>query len=208
MKQELDQQLCEKYPKIFVNRHGSVQETCMCWGFSHGDGWYNIINQLCANIQSHIDWSNDNYKNSLKYNAMIKDMQVGNFDSFNEYMSFGTDEFKDKRRNEILESGPRKLQEPCPQVIAEQVKEKFGTLRFYYQGGDAYVNGLVRMAESMTSVTCESCGVPANTSNHNGWIGTLCNDCITIRNTERNAYNQMDLNFTHTIKGEDDGYHD
>ena len=28
----------------------------MCWGFSHGDGWYNIIEAACRNIQNHIDW--------------------------------------------------------------------------------------------------------------------------------------------------------
>lgn len=36
------------------------------------------------------------------------------------------------------------------QVVAEQVKEKFGTLRFYYRGGDEFVSGLVSMAEGMS----------------------------------------------------------
>ena len=56
MSPELDEMLVVKYPKIFGNRFGSMNETCMCWGFSHGDGWYKIIDNLCANIQSHIDW--------------------------------------------------------------------------------------------------------------------------------------------------------
>ena len=55
MKDELDKQLCEKYPKIFKMRHGSMQETAMCWGFP-GDGWFEIINTACRNIQHHIDW--------------------------------------------------------------------------------------------------------------------------------------------------------
>ena len=55
MKEELDKKLCEKYPKIFKNRNGSMQETCMCWGFSHDDGWYDIIDSLCASIQNHIN---------------------------------------------------------------------------------------------------------------------------------------------------------
>ena len=56
MNEELDKILCEKYPKIFRDRNKSMQETCMCWGFSHGDGWYNIIEAACRNIQNHIDW--------------------------------------------------------------------------------------------------------------------------------------------------------
>lgn len=28
----------------------------MCWGFSHGDGWYNIVDVACQNIQNHADW--------------------------------------------------------------------------------------------------------------------------------------------------------
>lgn len=56
MSPELDKQLCEKYPKIFRDRNGNMQETCMCWGFSHDDGWFTIIDRLCSNIQHHIDW--------------------------------------------------------------------------------------------------------------------------------------------------------
>ena len=60
--------------------------------------------------------------------------------------------------------------------ILTQVKEKFGTLRFYYQGGDEYVHGLVSMAESMTEVTCEECGDPGQ-SRGDGWIHVYCNTC-------------------------------
>jgi hypothetical protein len=35
----------------------------------------------------------------------------------------------------------------CPPVQIDQVKEKFGTLRFYYSGGDAEVDGMVKFAE-------------------------------------------------------------
>ena len=56
MRDELDKLLCERYPKIFKMRNASMQETCMCWGFSHGDGWFDIIDAACRNIQSHIDW--------------------------------------------------------------------------------------------------------------------------------------------------------
>ena len=130
MKQEYDTYLCTTYPKMFVNRYKPMTETTMCWGFECGDGWYNIINQLCANIQHHIDWRN--------------------------------------RKNELNPNQPI-----VPQVTVDQVKEKFGTLRFYYTGGDDYIDGLVSMAESMSGVTCEECGNPGSTVGR-GWLTTLC----------------------------------
>ena len=124
MKQENDEYLCKVYPKMMVNRAKDMKETCMCWGFECGDGWFQIINQLMGNIQNHIDWQN--------------------------------------REKEIVQ-----------QVTLDQVKEKFGTLRFYYTGGDDYIRGMVTMAESMSSVTCEECGKPG-TSTGGGWIKTVC----------------------------------
>ena len=138
MKQELDQLLCEKYPKMMVNRNKNMQETCMCWGFECGDGWFNILDQLMGNIQHHIDWKN-------------------------------------------------KKEEVVAQVTLDQVKEKFGTLRFYYSGGDDAIDGMVRMAESMSGVTCEECSAPAQTHGP-GWIRTICEPCETKRETERAQY--------------------
>lgn len=50
MRKELDALLCERYPEIFRDRHGDMRETCMCWGFSCGDGWFDIIDNLCREI--------------------------------------------------------------------------------------------------------------------------------------------------------------
>ena len=138
MRQELDKLLCEKYPKMMVNRNKNMQETCMCWGFECGDGWFNILDQLMGNIQHHIDWKN--------------------------------------RKEEVV-----------AQVTLDQVKEKFGTLRFYYSGGDDAIDGMVRMAESMSGVTCEECSAPAQTHGP-GWIRTICKPCETKRETERAEY--------------------
>jgi hypothetical protein len=83
-------------------------------------------------------------------------------------------------------SGPtHKKGEPIPQVVALQVKEKFGILRFYYQGGDDYVRGLVRMAENMSAVTCEQCGSTDDTVHQTktNWIRTRCKKCLTANAT-------------------------
>ena len=61
----------------------------------------------------------------------------------------------------------------CHDVIVEQIKEKFGGLRFYYQGGDEKVDGMVRMAECWADHSCEECGAPGKRRG-GGWIRTLC----------------------------------
>ena len=68
---------------------------------------------------------------------------------------------------------PREVREPVQQVVAVQVKEKFGGLRFYYDGGDDRVYGMVRMAESWAANTCEECGAPGKLRGK-GWLYTAC----------------------------------
>jgi hypothetical protein len=60
-----------------------------------------------------------------------------------------------------------------PQVVVEQIKEKFGGLRFYYQGGDEQIHGMVRMAEAWADTACEECGAVGKRRS-GGWIRTLC----------------------------------
>jgi hypothetical protein len=156
MKQELDALLCEKYPKMMVNRNKNMQETCMCWGFDCGDGWFNILNQLMGNIQHHIDWKEKQRTWNIEWNKEHPDE-------------------------------PRVIPEPIPQVTLDQVKEKFGTLRFYYTGGDDYISGMVTMAEAMSGTTCEGCGNVGERKG-GGWVHTYCEPCETKRETERAQY--------------------
>jgi hypothetical protein len=67
-----------------------------------------------------------------------------------------------------------------PQVTVAQIKEKFGGLRFYYDGGDEYISGLVSMAESWATCSCETCGTPGE-RREGGWIRTLCDTHETER---------------------------
>lgn len=72
--------------------------------------------------------------------------------------------------------------EVCPQVVVEQIKEKFGGLRFYYQGGDDNIAGMVRMAEAWADVACEECG-GIGKRRGGGWVRTLCD----VHESERQA---------------------
>ena len=161
MKQELDKLLCERYPKMMVNRNKPMQETCMCWGFECGDGWFNILDQLMGNIQHHIDWNLRQRQVAVDYNS--------------------------KAAPESM----RKVPELVPQVTLDQVKEKFGTLRFYYTGGDNYIDGMVRMAESMSGVICEGCG-NVGERRDGGWVHTYCTPCEEARELARKQYDEKE----------------
>ena len=173
MREELDKQLCAKYPKIFKNRYADMRTTAMCWGFEHGDGWYNIIDMMCANIQSHINHTRRQRHDALVWNRALSRAIRGDFSTYSRLKSW-----QQKWIDEALEDPEPQLKQvpkACPQVVASQVKEKFGTLRFYYYGGDDQVDGIERMAESMSAVMCETCGAPGKTRN-GGWIQTLCDE--------------------------------
>lgn len=47
------QELMDIYPDLFINKNKSVRESCMAWGISCGNGWYDIINNVCKLITSH-----------------------------------------------------------------------------------------------------------------------------------------------------------
>ena len=185
MKKELDELLRKKYPKMMVNRNKNMQETAMCWGFDCGDGWFNILNQLMGNIQHHIDWKEKQRKWAIDYNEMAAQAKAGNFDLFEETTKAQpNDEYKEKRLAEIVAGDFREVPKSIPQVTLDQVKEKFGTLRFYYSGGDDYISGMVTLAESMSGVTCEECSAPAETHGK-GWVRTICTPCEEQREARR-----------------------
>jgi hypothetical protein len=131
MNAELDKALCDKYPKIFRDRRGDMMTTAMCWGFECGDGWYNIIDTLCCEIQGHID-------SSVRVCAV---------------------------------TGAA----PLDQVVATQVKEKYGTLRFYTASHDDTVEGMINMAEAISGSTCDVCGSPGRLTGK-GWLSTRCEE--------------------------------
>ena len=50
MKQELVDQLQREFPQYFQELWGDPVVTCMAFGVETGNGWYDIIHQLCADI--------------------------------------------------------------------------------------------------------------------------------------------------------------
>ena len=114
MKKELDETLCAKYPLIFRDRNAPMTETAMCWGFSCGDGWYNLIDVLCGMLYS-------DYRHAKNRYDLYMEKGVGNILWGNKTVT-----------QEDIDEAKAKMDEETEKVpVAVQVKEKFGGLRFY-----------------------------------------------------------------------------
>ena len=103
---------------------------------------------------------------------------------------------------QIFDTMCNKLQEYSDkmgvQVIAQQVKEKIGELRFYYcvihtvenistdldKQINKEIDKIVEEAEIACSKTCEQCGKPGKNIAVRGWYQTTCEECTEKRKTK------------------------
>lgn len=163
MASNLNEILRERYPKIFAKE-------CE---ISTGTGWFNILDTVCGCVQSHIDWSQKHYNDVIRYNAAADALAAGDDSLLLDLYDGMNQVWIQARREDMLSGQRREVPKPCEQVVAAQIKEKFGTLRFYVGGGDDHTKGAIQMAEAMSAVTCEECGAPGVLSGR-GYLRTLC----------------------------------
>ena len=148
-----ENKLIAKYPEMFKYREDEA--SLMKYGFAVEDGWRSIVEILTGLIYQTV--TNHN-KRVDTYNSLVNENATT---ILNKYWS----NFNDK----IID---------YPQV--EQVKEKFGGLRYYIGPLDKCVydeiDGLITMAEFVSFTICEECGnkgFPRKRS----WVRTLCKKC-------------------------------
>ena len=200
MNKNLDKHLCDKYPKIFVDRNASEMKSAMHWGFP-GNGWFTLLDAMCGSIQSHLNhpmWEPKrgnwikNLWNRTVWNWIV--YPIARFVSFGELPKL-------RRKTGVVVNNRSQKQwavyhwfskwfscdlkfqppkNPPKQVVAAQVKEKFAGLRFYADGGDSYTNGVISMAEALSYRICESCGTMDETVavSGKGWLKTRCEKCV------------------------------
>lgn len=77
------------------------------------------------------------------------------------------DELCDQLQHETDEQG-------APQVVAYQIKEKLGGLRFYIGSARVTQHALIRFAEALSYRTCETCGGVGQLYDKDGWFLTRC----------------------------------
>jgi len=200
MKAELENYLVSKYPQFF--EYLRENETPMIdgdkplagemgrlfnqkkmvlpmqFGFECGDGWFPILDALMGDIQNHIENVNMNRENQFRH-EFPKWLQRKAYrlpwkrKLLKKFLLWITDRF------------PMGV-DPMPPVSITQVKEKFGGLRFYYNGGDDFIYGLETMAESMSYRTCEYCGATKDVGHTQEWIITCCKSCINSNERLKN----------------------
>lgn len=176
MSPELDKKLCEKHSNIFVNRNKSAQESCMYWGFECGDGWYNLIDTLCE---------------AITY-TFTTSVEVDEEDG--KRLGIEPNRWAGEEKNRYF------FKVEAPQVIADQVKEKFGTLRFYYhldydeknldliktgkypdldmlnRRYADYIDGIVHFAEIASARICEVTGASGEMHIRGNWLKVISRD--------------------------------
>ena|SRR3990167_6465960 len=187
MNKDLTNRLVKRFPVLYQDYSSPMSQTCMCWGFDHGDGWFEIIWQLSLAIEDHLG-----YSSAQKHWFIFK---KGFFRKWNDLIYKISPVARDKTKME----GTGKTGDPYRQVVIEkarprlpwvkkfvswpytgfsvqQVKEKYGTLRFYC-GGDETIDKYVNLACALSEITCEVCGKPAKLDSTGGWYSVVCTPC-------------------------------
>lgn len=96
------------------------------------------------------------------------------------------------------------------QVIASQIKEKFGTLRFYYHTivrtdlnvpdhAEQIIDDIVAYAESRSKYICENTGKNAALCSRGGWLKTLSKE-----EADKEGYTPVDPNVAKYWDDKDD----
>jgi hypothetical protein len=173
MTDELEMTLVAKYPKLFKNYKGDPMATCMAWGMECCDGWYKILDHLFGYLTDTME-----RKFAIEYTQEYQDKHKNNKDFYTNFCS-----------HKILP----------PQIVLDQVKEKYGTLRVYYSLNteeipeelwaildhqdynkkiERYYNVIdnaIDYAEYQSGVTCEVTGKDGKLYTK-GWHKVLCDE--------------------------------
>lgn len=83
----------------------------------------------------------------------------------------------------IVEEADAMLAYLDPDYEINQVKEKYGTLRYYFTSTHDYetieykiMSAIIEAAEIRSGRTCEVCGGPGETGWEKSWVRTLCEE--------------------------------
>ncbi len=156
--------MVEKFPRY-------VNDNARFGGFAIGEGWYPIIEALLGQIDHYTKWR----RNMRAYDLRLSRAKAKGRESLLKFICKGRvpSMWDEDRADEIMQNDQRPMTEKVDWIGIEQIKEKFGGLRFYYHGGDNHIDGMVTMAEVWAGQTCETCGDKGKRRD-GGWVRTLC----------------------------------
>lgn len=124
MNEQNSQRIIDACPTLFETRYDGDVIMPIRFGFECGDGWADLLVELCTHINQH------------------------------------------------LKTLPKHISED---IVVLQVKEKYGTLRFYVSSYDEVIESLIQKAEKKSAVVCETCGKDATLKGSN-WLYVACDE--------------------------------
>jgi len=140
----MDEQNYENLAK----RHPDLFQKAGLEYFSIGNGWIGIVDTLCGFISYDVNQARYKLKYAMEHQGEKYAMTIPE-----------------------AEANLAKALEDLPTI--QDVKEKFGGLRFYVSGASDKVYNYIEFAEALSHRTCEECGAPGERRS-GGWIKTLC----------------------------------
>jgi hypothetical protein len=216
MNKDLTLKLVKRFPVIYQDFYSPMSQTCVCWGFDHADGWFEIIWQLSLAIEEELGYSWIQERSFLfkkeftkRWNNLIYKLSPVRLD---EQKMEGKGTKEDPMHWVVVKKAEPTWDEKIAQFLfgktrkcgrfefprsglkqfamvstftgfsVRQVKEKFGTLRFYCNMNDV-IDKHVRLAERLSAHTCEVCGKIGELNINCGWYSTLCKDCAKPNST-------------------------
>jgi len=162
MNEKNTKQLLQKYPKIFAQHTKPMTETCMCWLFECGDGWYNILDMLCSLLQWDIE------KNGY---PEIEAVQVK--EKYGTLRFYTTGVYKEEKRSTFKARMKERIYNWLSYLMQKFCKERDRDNRNW-----GVQEGMIRFAEYLSAYVCERCGSNSNVTQTSGWIVSLCDKCM------------------------------
>lgn len=201
--QDFEEHLMEKYPDLFPKGEDGKPRHSDC-GVSCPVGWQDLIDKLCRSIDWHVKNGGKNettnkisfgvYRfiwNRLKISEILnyieKEIDPVDWMLQKSWLSSDVDKIRkaSPKRTAFLKSFQRfkwrimpkaKFKKiPVRPVTIGQIKQKMD-LRFYYDGGDETIRGMVIFAESLSTSICEETGANGYPCVGRGWRRTLCEE--------------------------------
>jgi hypothetical protein len=168
MNRDNTEKLIKAFPLLYSGHKRSIQESLIPFGFEHDDGWFDIIWRLSSKIEPLIE----------KY---IEEAKVSGTERCRWCLCF-RDAHVEKGCSQENHEHCRGFDLAHPEAF--QVKEKYGTLRFYMSISTQEIEDLIEKAEEESETTCEYCGTQQNvqmttvwSKNPYCWLKLLCEEC-------------------------------
>lgn len=173
----------DTYPHLFYKNEKS--ESVCPGGVWAPEGWHHIIDELCGAMQRYINCTS---RSELKVNNKLYYFWKFLRDALDElhlfiilklFKKLNTAKFNKgwldviKKFNTKAGKYATYVYKRPPDVKIDQIKEKFGDLRFYISGGDKQIEGMISFAEYLCRRTCEVSGEKGELHIRGSWFKTL-----------------------------------